>query len=157
MTDTETPIYRERLSPGLGVFVAIALVGPMVALSFTPVNALLALILGLAATIGVILLAIYGSPVVQVQSTTLSAGRAHIDVRWLDAPEAFFADDARHVRGAGLDARGWHLIRSGAEGIVRARNTDPADPASSWTISSRTPDRLAAAISYAQARSEQRA
>src|SRR5690606_12342778 len=107
-------------------------------------------------TVGVILLAIYGSPVVQVQGTTLSAGRARIDVRWLDAPQVFVGDEARHVRGAGLDARGWHLIRSGAGGIVRAANIDPADPASSWTISSRTPDRLAAALRHAQARNEQR-
>ncbi len=146
-----TPRYRERLAPSLPLFVAICLAGPMVTLSFVPVGSILALALGLLATVAIILLAVYSSPVVSVEGTTLRAGRAHIDAHWLGEPAQFTEEAAREARGPGLDRRGWHLIRGGIGGVVVVPITDPADPVSTWTISTRTPDRLAAAIERARA------
>lgn len=80
----------------------------------------------------------------------LRAGRAHIDVAHLGAPLALTGNDAKDARGTGLPARGWHLIRGGIDGIVVVPNDDPADPVTAWTVSTRTPDRLAAAIRTAQ-------
>ncbi len=148
----DTPArYRERLMPSLPFFVAITLAGPMVALSFVPVDALLGVVLGALATVAIMLLALALSPVVRVDGTVLRAGRAHIDAKWLGAPAEHSGADAARVRGPELDARGWHLIRGGITGTVVVPNIDPADPITSWTISSRTPDRLAAAISAARA------
>ncbi|QTV79731.1 DUF3093 domain-containing protein [Microbacterium sp. NIBRBAC000506063] len=147
--DTQ-PRYRERLTPSLPFFVAIALAGPMVSLSFLPVGSVLALVLGLLATLAVLIAAVLASPVVSVEGSVLRAGRAHIDARWLGEPQGFTGDEAANVRGAGLDARGWHLIRGGVDGAVVVPNIDPADPVPSWTISTRTPDRLVAAISRAR-------
>jgi hypothetical protein len=83
----------------------------------------------------------------------LSAGRARIDVSLLGRPVAVTGMEARAARGPGLDPRGWHLIRGGIDGIVVVPVTDPDDPTPTWTISSRTPDRLAAAVQRAQAAS----
>ena len=44
-----------------------------------------------------------------------------------------------------------HLIRGGIDGVVIVAITDPDDPAPSWVLSTRTPDRLAAAVRRAQA------
>lgn len=145
------PSYRERLTPSLWVFLAAALGGPMLMVSFTPVNPTLALVLGAVATVLIIFLIVVGSPRVETQGRMLRAGRAHIDARWLGEPQALTAEDARLARGTLLPARGWHLIRGGIDGVVVVPNTDPADPAPSWTISTRTPDRLAAAINSARA------
>ncbi len=138
--------YRERLSPSLWLLVTAAVVGPMVALTFTPLGSLPALLIGAGAAVVVIGALILGSPSVRVDGTVLRAGRAHIDARWIGDVAAVTGDDARAARGPALPARGWHLIRGGIDGAVIVENTDPDDPVTAWTISTRTPDRLAAAI-----------
>ena len=144
--------YRERLGPSLWILVAAALAAPMAALVFTPVDKTLALVVGGVVGVAVIALLMLAAPRVEVKDDVLWAGPAHIDVRFLGEPEAFTGDAARHARGAGLDPRSWHLIRGGIDGLVVIPVTDPDDPTSSWVISSRTPDRLVAAVRRAQLR-----
>ncbi|MBO9626851.1 MAG: DUF3093 domain-containing protein [Microbacterium sp.] len=144
------PRYRERLSPSLWLLVTVALAGPMVSLIFVPVGSTVALVAGAAVSALLVIGFIAATPVVSVTGAVLRAGRAHIDARFLGDPIALTGDDARHARGPGLPALGWHLIRGGIDGIVVVPNTDPDDPVDAWTISSRTPDRLAAAIRAAR-------
>jgi hypothetical protein len=101
--------------------------------------------------LGAVTLLIALSPRIVVGDGMLRAGRAHIDVSLLGRPVALVGEEARAARGPGLDARGWHLIRGGIDGLVVVADIDPDDPVSAWTISSRTPDRLAAAIAREQA------
>lgn len=142
--------YRERLSPSLWLLVTVALAGPMVSLIFVPVGSTIALIVGAAVSALLVVAFIVLNPVVSVEGGVLRAGRAHIDVSHLGAPVALNAEEARQARGPGLPARGWHLIRGGIDGVVVVPNLDQDDPVDTWTISSRTPDRLAAAIVAAQ-------
>lgn len=144
------PHYRERLAPSLWLLVTVALAGPMMSLIFVPVGPTVALIVGVTVSALVVAGFILATPVVSVEGTTLRAGRAHIDTRFLGEPVAFSGPEARNARGPGLPARGWHLIRGGIDGLIVVPNTDPADPVGTWTISSRTPDRLAAAIRAAR-------
>ena len=151
--DADVPLtYRERLAPSLWLFLAAAVGGPMVSLSFVPVGAGLALILGLIATVLIVTLMILASPRLTVRGRTLYAGRARIDARWLGEPTPMTGEEARAARGPRLPARGWHLIRGGIDGVVVVPIVDPADPAPSWTLSTRTPDRLAAAMAAARMR-----
>ncbi|WP_194411588.1 DUF3093 domain-containing protein [Microbacterium cremeum] len=149
--NARTPGYRERLGPSLWILVAAAVAAPMAALVFTPVDATAALLVGGAVGVLAIALLVAAAPVVAVRDGELRAGRAHIDVRHLGDPQVHVGDDARHARGAGLDPRSWHLIRGGIDGVVVIPLTDPDDPTTAWVISSRTPDRLAAAVRQAQA------
>lgn len=144
-TDTRTS-YRERLSPSLRLLVTVALAGPMVSLIFVPVGSTVALIIGAAVSALLVILSIAATPSVVVSGGELRAGRAHIDTHHLGEPTALTGEEARQARGPGLPARGWHLIRGGIDGVVVVPNIDPADPVDAWTISTRTPDRLAAAI-----------
>jgi len=143
------PRYRERLAPSLWLLVSAAVLAPMIALTLVPLNSAFGLVIGIAVALAVIGLLVAASPVVSVEDATLRAGRAHIDARWLGEPVALTGEDAKQARGPGLSASGWHLIRGGVDGIVIVPNTDPDDPVTSWTISTRTPDRLAAAIRHA--------
>ncbi|MGO1801553.1 MAG: DUF3093 domain-containing protein [Microbacteriaceae bacterium] len=143
--------YRERLSPSLWMLVTAAVAAPMLMLTFTPLGSLVALLIGIAVALGLLILMVAGSPSIRIEGTMLHAGRAHIDARWLGDVVEHTGEEARAARGAGLPARGWHLIRGGIDGLVVVQNTDPADPVTSWTISTRTPDRLAAAIRAAAA------
>lgn len=143
-------IYRERLSPSLWLIVTIALLGPMVSLVFAPIAATAAVIVGAAVSLVLVLLSVLLSPTVRVRGTVLHAGRAHIDVAWLGEPEAFTGQEARDRRTRDIARDGWHLIRGGIDGVVVVPITDPDDPARSWTISTRTPDRLSTAIRAAR-------
>ncbi|MBD7957801.1 DUF3093 domain-containing protein [Microbacterium sp. Sa4CUA7] len=142
--------YRERLSPSLWVLVSAAVIGPMAALVLTPIAPTLALVVGAVVGVGAIALLIALSPVVEVRDGWLRAGRAKIEVRHLGEPESFTGEAARQARGPQLDPRSWLLVRAGVDAIVRVPIEDPRDPAPSWLISTRTPDRLSAAIRAAR-------
>ncbi|UJP11085.1 DUF3093 domain-containing protein [Microbacterium sp. KUDC0406] len=153
-TPAARPRYRERLAPSLWMLITIALAGPMVALVFVPVGATLALALGGTVSLLLVIASILLSPVIEVDGTVLRAGRAHIDVRWLAGASPRTGDDARRARGPELPHDGWHLLRGGIDGVVVVPLTDPDDPHRVWTLSSRTPDRLAAAIRAARQETE---
>ncbi|MFK4806568.1 DUF3093 domain-containing protein [Microbacterium sp. LWS13-1.2] len=142
--------YRERLGPSLWILVAAAVAAPMAALVLTPIDTTIALVVGICVGVLLIALLIAAAPVVEVRDGEVRAGRAHIGVEFLGAPEVHVGDDARHARGAGLDPRSWHLIRGGIDGVVVIPVTDIDDPTTAWVISSRTPDRLSAAVRRAQ-------
>lgn len=149
-----SPTYRERLSPSLWVLVASAVCAPIAALVFAPVDATLSLVAGLLVGVVIVGGLIAASPVVEIDEDKglLRAGPARIDVALLADPVALTGDEAREARGARLDPRSWMLIRGGIDGIVVVGVEDPEDPAPAWVISTRTPDRVAAAIRRAQLR-----
>jgi hypothetical protein len=143
--------YRERLSPSLWVIVSAAVAAPMAALVVAPIDTTLALVAGGLVGVAIVAFLIAGSPVVAVRDGMLTAGRAHIDVAFTGEVVVLTGEEARHARGPGLQPRSWHVIRGGIDGVVIVAITDPDDPAPSWVISTRTPDRLAAALRRAQA------
>jgi hypothetical protein len=142
--------YRERLSPSLWVIASAAVVAPMAALVLSPFDTTLALVAGAAIGVCFIWLLIAGSPVIEIRDGVLTAGRAHIDVGFTGDVAVVTGADAQQARGPGLNPRSWHVIRGGIDGLVIVSITDPDDPAPSWVISSRTPDRLAAWLRRAQ-------
>ena len=149
-TGTAEVTYRERLTPSLWAFVGAAVAAPMAAMVFVPFDKTIALGAGIVVAVLVVALLIAAAPRIEVRGGRLLAGRAHIPVELLADVEPFTGDDARTLRGPGLERDAWHVIRGGIDGVVRARVADPADPTTVWIISSRTPDRLAAAIRRAQ-------
>ena len=142
--------YRERLTPSLWAFAGAAVVAPMAAMVFVPFDTTIALAAGVIVAIAVIALLILAAPRIEVRGDQLVAGRAHISVALLGDIGFYAGDQARLLRGPGLERDAWHLIRGGIDGLIRAEVIDPADPTPVWVISSRTPDRLAAAIRRAQ-------
>ncbi|GAB3601906.1 DUF3093 family protein [Microbacterium aureliae] len=149
--EDSAPRYRERLSPSLRVLAAAAVAAPMAALVLAPLDRALALTAGAAVGVALVAAMVLLSPVIEVSQGVLRAGRARIDVGLLGAPRVLQGDAARAARGVGLDPRSFHVIRGGIEPVLVVPITDPDDPAPSWVLSSRTPDRLAAAVRRAQA------
>ncbi|MET0811782.1 MAG: DUF3093 domain-containing protein [Microbacterium sp.] len=152
-TNVGTPVgvtYRERLSPSLWALVAAAVCGPMAALVFAPIDTTLALVIGALVGAGFVALLVAGSPTLEVRDGMLRAGRARIPAALLAEPTIHTGDEARQARGPDLDPRAWHVIRGGIDGVAVFPVVDPDDPTPIWVISSRTPDRLAAAVRRAR-------
>ncbi|MBF4560884.1 DUF3093 domain-containing protein [Microbacterium sp. VKM Ac-2870] len=145
-------VYRERLSPSLWTLLSAAVLAPMVALVFVPLDPTIALATGVAVAAALIALLVFSSPVVEVRDGELRVGRAHIPVDELGDAEPLWAEDARAARGPGLSRTSWHMLRGGIDPVVRVAITDPGDPVTDWVFATRTPDRVIAAIRRAQSR-----
>lgn len=144
------PTYRERLSPSLWTLLSAAVAAPMVSLVFVPLDATVALVAGAVAAAVILTALILLSPVIEVRGGELRVGRAHIPVSYLGDPAGFVGEQARAIRGPGLPATAWHALRGGIDGVVVVPVDDPRDPVTAWVFSTRTADRVVAAIRRAQ-------
>lgn len=143
--------YRERLVPGPGMFIALLLAVPAVALVLTPIKADIAWPVGITVYIIAAATLLLLSPVVTVKGDILTAGHASIPVPLLGAEETLGADDLRAAIGPGLDARTFMMVRGWIHRGVRIENIDVSDPAPHWIITTRHPQKLVDAIRAAKA------
>ncbi|MBS3181231.1 DUF3093 domain-containing protein [Leucobacter sp. Marseille-Q4368] len=150
-TVTPTTTYRERLLPGVSLFIALVLVIPAVALVLTPINAQWAIPTGVAVYVILAVTFLLLSPSITVENGRLVAGRAEIPVALLGDIELLGAERLKAAIGPGSDARNYLLLRGWIHRGVRIANVDPADPAPHWILTSRHPQKLADAITAARA------
>lgn len=101
---------------------------------------------GLALALMVALFVSYGAARITVDGEVLRAGRAHISTEHVGAATALDAEAMRLQAGRDADARAFLLLRPYLKRGVRVDLSDPSDPTPYWLISSRHPDRLAAAL-----------
>ena len=149
MPDSDpSPDYSERLSVPLRwwvqgtMLVASLWLAMVVALPATAAWVVTALALALLAG----LLLGYGATRVTIAGGVLRAGRAQIETRHLGRVEALDPEAARRLAGPEADARAHLVLRPYLKRAVRVEIADPADPAPYWLVSTRHPDRLAAAL-----------
>ena len=143
-----TPAYDERLTVPLRWWVqGIMFVATLWLAMIVSMPAALAW--GLTAAM-VVLLALafnaYGSARIVVADGSLRAGRARIEAGYLGTVEALDPEAAHRVAGVEADARAYLVLRPYLKRAVKVGIEDPADPAPYWLLSTRHPDRLAAAI-----------
>ena len=145
------PAYAERLLPPwwLWVFVASLALGVVtVVLPLVPPP--LALLLLPVLTAGGFAAVYAWSGRVAVSDGELRAGRAHIPVTLLGCAEPLDGERARRRLGAELDARAYHFVRGWIRTGLAVPVLDPEDSTPYWYVSTRHPDRLAAAIEAAR-------
>ncbi|MGZ8737602.1 MAG: DUF3093 domain-containing protein [Nocardioides sp.] len=103
-------------------------------------------------TLSLIIVAVlvgYGAARVSVHDGTFRAGRARIPVALLGVPVPLDAAASHRLAGVEADARAYLLLRPYVKRSVQVPVQDPADPAPYWLVSTRRPDRLAAALTAA--------
>lgn len=86
------------------------------------------------------------SATVAVLDDVLVAGRARIPVQLLGAVQVLDRAEFIRLRGPGADVRAYLCQRSWIAQGVRLEVVDPQDPTPYWLVSSRHPERLAAAL-----------
>jgi hypothetical protein len=152
--DDQTPTpagHREALLPTAGIWVAVLAVAASVGVVFVPsfgaVGAAAVALVAMAAAAAGLLLT---SARVEVRDGELLAGRARIPVRHLGRVAVVAPERMKALRGREADARAYLCQRSWLPGGVVVEVTDPQDPTPYWLVSSRKPQRLAAAIEQAE-------
>ncbi|WP_165064047.1 DUF3093 domain-containing protein [Marisediminicola senii] len=144
------PLYRERLWPSLAVVLPTVLVIPASLLVFLPINIAVGWITAVVFFVGINTLLIATAPVIMVDRTHLTAGRARLPLELAGTPTGFTGVDATAQRGPQLDARAWLVIRGWIGPVVKVPVTDESDPAPYWLISTRRPAAVADAIATAK-------
>ncbi len=140
--------YDERLTVPRSWWLMAAGVVALLAISLLPLGTA-GLIAGLVVGVAVagVALSSYGAARIRVVSGALVAGDARIPLSALGEARALDADEAREWRTHRADARAHMLLRAYIPTAVRVEVTDPEDPTPYLYLSTRRPDRLAAALS----------
>jgi hypothetical protein len=138
--------YRERLWPAWWVFLATALVIPASLLVFLPISEIAGVVSAIVLYGAIVVVLLATSPVIEVTDGMLRVGRARIERSFIGAVSAHRGAEATAERGVRLDARAYLVLRGWVSGVVRIEITDEADPTPYWLVSSKNPERLAAAL-----------
>ena len=88
----------------------------------------------------------YGGAVVSVSDIEFHAGRARVPTEFVGAVTTLDRETTRLTAGRDADARAFLVLRPYLKRSVRVELTDPQDPTPYWLVSTRHPDRLAAAL-----------
>ncbi|GAA2722862.1 DUF3093 domain-containing protein [Cellulomonas aerilata] len=146
-TRTSVPAaYAERLWFGPTGWLCVVGLALVAAISLYPVGRTAAVVAGVLALAVGLAAASAAATRVRVAGGELVAGAAHIPLDLLGDPVALDAAATRAELGPRLDARAHLCLRAWARTAVRVPVLDPADPTPYWVVSTRHPDRLAAAL-----------
>ncbi|MFD8033053.1 DUF3093 domain-containing protein [Streptomyces sp. NPDC059717] len=144
--------YEERLTAPRSWWLMCLLVGFALALVLVPFGTLPllgGLVGGTAAS--AVVASSYGSVRIRVVGDSLIAGEARIPLSALGDSEVLDADEARAWRTYKANTRAFMLLRAYIPRALKVEVVDPEDPTPYLYLSSREPERLAAAIAAARA------
>jgi hypothetical protein len=140
------PEYHEKLWPAPWLFLATALVIPASLIVFAPISMTAGIVTAIVLYAGCVVLLLLSAPTLEVKGGSVTCGPAQIDAALLGEAQPFSGAEATQERGPRLDARAWLLLRGWVQPVVRIPLLDPEDPAPYWLVSTRHPQKLAAAI-----------
>ncbi|MEW2567786.1 DUF3093 domain-containing protein [Streptomyces sp. NPDC047070] len=143
--------YEERLTAPRSWWFVCLLVGVSMALILLPFGTL-PLLGGLVGgtAVSAVVASSYGSARIRVVGGALIAGEARIPVSALGEAHVLDPEEARAWRSFKADARAHMLLRAYIPTALRVDITDPADPTPYVYLSTRDPERLAAALEAAR-------
>ncbi|MET7849311.1 DUF3093 domain-containing protein [Streptomyces avermitilis] len=145
------PPYEERLTAPRTWWLVCFLVGVSMALILLPFGTL-PLLGGLVGgtAVAAVVASSYGSIRIRVVGDSLIAGEAKIPVSALGEAEIMDQEEARAWRTYKANPRAFMLLRSYIPTALRVEVTDPQDPTPYLYLSTREPERLAAALKAAR-------
>ena len=139
--------YDERLTVPRSWWILAIGVGVAMALILFPFGPL-ALLVGLVGGAALAMAAVssYGSARIRVVADSLVAGKARIPVAALGEATVLDPEQTVAWRSHKADPRAFMLLRSYVPTALKVEITDPADPTPYVYLSTRSPQRLAAAL-----------
>ncbi|MCN9242456.1 DUF3093 domain-containing protein [Streptomyces sp. RY43-2] len=145
--------YEERLTAPRSWWLMCLLIGCSMALILTPFGTL-PLLGGLVGgtAVAAVVASSYGSVRIRVVGDSLIAGEAKIPLSALGDTEILDQEEARAWRTYKANPHAFMLLRAYIPTAVKIEVTDPADPTPYLYLSTREPQRLAAALKAAAAK-----
>jgi hypothetical protein len=140
---TEPIVYRERVRPNLGTFIAVATLLPAVTLVSEPFDYRIGIVVGLALVLSIWSTLYFFAPVIQVGSSFLTVGRARIPRNLLGNIEEIAKDQIFSERGPNLNPAAYKVFQGTVKTALKIAVNDPNDPTPYWIISTRKPAQLA--------------
>lgn len=143
---TEPILYKERVRPNLGTFVAVSTLLPAIILVSEPFDFRIGIAIG-AVLVLVIWAALFlKAPVIQVGKTTLSVGRAKIPRALLGKIDEITKEQIFNERGPNLDPAAYKVFQGTVKTALKIAVKDSKDPTPYWIISTRKPAQLATVL-----------
>ncbi|MGD1223692.1 MULTISPECIES: DUF3093 domain-containing protein [Streptomyces] len=144
--------YEERLTAPRSWWLVCFMVGVAMALILLPFGTL-PLLGGLVGgtAVSAVVASSYGSIRIRVVGDSLIAGEAKIPLAALGDAEIMDQEEARAWRTYKADPRAFMLLRAYIPTGLRVQVTDPEDPTPYLYLSTREPERLAAALKSSRA------
>ena len=140
---TEPIVYRERVRPNFGTFIAVATLLPAVTLVSEPFDYRIGIAVGLILVMSIWAALFFLAPVIQVGSSHLSVARAKIPRNLLGNIEEIAKDQIFSERGPKLDPAAHKVFQGTVKTAIKITVNDPNDPTPYWIISTRKPAQLA--------------
>jgi hypothetical protein len=139
--------YEERLWAPFGWWAVPTVLAVALGVAFGyPLGLPAGLVAGLVAEGLVVWVLVRTAARVEVDPTSLRAGRAVLPLDVARGVRALDAGQAALLRGRDADPRAYLLLRPWLPLAVRVDLADPRDPTPYWYVSTRHPDRLARAV-----------
>ncbi len=143
---TEPFVYRERVRPNLGTFIAVATLLPAVTLVSEPFDYRIGIAAGLVLVTSIWAALFFLAPVIKVGNSNLVVGRAEIPRNLLGRIEEIGKDQIFSERGPNLDPAAFRVFQGTVKTAVKIALNDPNDPTPYWIISTRKPAQLAESL-----------
>jgi hypothetical protein len=140
---TEPIVYRERVRPNFGTFIAVATLLPAVTLVSEPFDYRIGIAVGLILVMSIWAALFFLAPVIQVGSSHLTVARAKIPRNLLGKIEEIAKDQIFSERGPKLDPAAHKVFQGTVKTAIKITVNDPNDPTPYWIISTRKPAQLA--------------
>ena len=139
-------IYAEKLWPALWIWVVVLGISGAGILILIPISAMAGIIAAVVLFLLQATFLIMSTPRIEVDSQTLTVGRASIERKFVGTAEAFRGDEAFAQRGTKLNGLAYLCLRGWITPVVRIEVEDASDPTPYWLTSTRRPEQLVAAL-----------
>ena len=143
---TEPILYKERVRPNLGTFIAVATLLPAVMVVSEPFDFRIGIAIGTTLVLLLWAALFFKAPVIQVGKTMLSVGRAKIPLALLGKIEVIEKKQIFDERGPNLNPAAYKVFQGTVKTALKLTVKDASDPTPYWIISTRKPVQLATVL-----------
>jgi hypothetical protein len=143
----ETPIYRERLWPSLGMWTFLFAMSISLGIAYAqPFGAFIGWLTFGILSGAIIVGLLVSTPKIEVSYSTLQVGRAKLPISYVGQFRHLDSAATKLARSTNAHADAYLNLRGGISDTFIVEITDVDDPHPYWQFSTRNPEKLAAAI-----------
>jgi hypothetical protein len=149
--DGKSPVFQERLWPSVGQWVFAFIMTSSLGIAYGRAYAAdLGIVVGIAATIVVVIGLVVNTPLIQIDELNFRVGRARLPLQYVGKIQKLDEEQSRRARSTDANSNAHFQLRGGIKNTLIVEVTDAEDPHPYWQVSSRNPDALIAALNAAK-------